>query len=127
MDVQTFIRSQLVESFRTMDKLGPQATILTGMLGAVEGIPVIVSEQMPLTAADGKVTYNAAGTQGSLLCVNRTQWAQGYRRLPAVTVDRDPNLRQIVVYVSMRHALTERTGDRSSARHTSLEFSITEK
>ena len=46
MDVNTFIRAQSISQFRTMDKLGPNATLLTGMLGAVEGIPVIVSEQM---------------------------------------------------------------------------------
>ena len=48
MDVNTFIRAQSISQFRTMDKLGPNATLLTGMLGAVEGIPVIVSEQMQL-------------------------------------------------------------------------------
>ena len=43
MDVNTFIRAQGISQFRTMDKLGPNATLVTGMLGAVEGIPVIVS------------------------------------------------------------------------------------
>ena len=56
MDVNTFIRAQGVSQFRTMDKLGPNATVVTGMLGAVEGIPVIVSEQMKLADADGRVT-----------------------------------------------------------------------
>ena len=36
MDVNTFIRAQSISQFRTMDKLGPNATILTGMLGAIE-------------------------------------------------------------------------------------------
>jgi len=45
-DVNTYIRSLSVGNFRTLDKFGPQATLLTGQLGAVEGIPVIVSEQM---------------------------------------------------------------------------------
>ena len=53
MDVNTFIRTQSVSQFRTMDKLGPNATLLTGMLGAIEGIPVIVSEQMRLADTDG--------------------------------------------------------------------------
>ena len=54
MDVNTFIRAQSISEFRTMDKLGPNATLLTGMLGAIEGIPVIVSEQMKLADTDGK-------------------------------------------------------------------------
>ena len=126
MDVNTFIRSQSINQFRTMDKLGPNATVLTGMLGAVEGIPVIVSEQMRLADADGKVT-NAGNTsnKGRLLVFNRTQWAQGFRRELSVDVDRDTQKRQTVVTVSFRHALTERSGSRSSATHTALQYNIT--
>ena len=126
MDVNTFIRAQSVDTFRTMDKLGPNATVLTGMLGAVEGIPVIVSEHMRPADADGKVTSGGNTTDaGRLLLVNRTQWAQGFRRGLTVDVVRDPQKRQTVVTVSFRHALTERSGTRSSATHTALQYNIT--
>ena len=126
MDVNTFIRVQSVSQFRTMDKLGPNATLLTGMLGAVEGIPVIVSEQMKLADTDGKVpdAGNATNT-GRLLIVNRTQWAQGFRRELALDVDRDTQKRQTVVTVSFRQALTERSGARSTATHAALQYNIT--
>ena len=125
MDVNTFIRAQSVSQFRTMDKLGPNATLLTGMLGAVEGIPVIVSEQMPLADEDGKITDGASSnTKGRLLLVNRTQWAQGFRRQLMIDVDRDTQKRQTVVTVSFRHALAERSGTRSSATHTGLQYNI---
>ena len=125
MDVNTFIRVQSISQFRTMDKLGPNATLLTGMLGAVEGIPVIVSEQMPLADADGKVTDGAStNTKGRLLLVNRTQWAQGFRRRLMIDVDRDTQKRQTVVTVSFRHALAERSGARDSATHTALQYNI---
>ena len=126
MDVNTFIRTQSVSQFRTMDKLGPNATLLTGMLGAIEGIPVIVSEQMRLADTDGKVTAAGNGTNtGRLLIFNRTQWAQGFRRELTIDVDRDNQKRQTIVTVSFRHALTERSGDRSSATHTALQYGIT--
>lgn len=125
MDVNTFIRVQSVSQFRTMDKLGPNATLLTGMLGAVEGIPVIVSEQMALADADGKITDgSSSNTKGRLLLVNRTQWAQGFRRQLMIDVDRDTQKRQTVVTVSFRHALAERSGTRSSATHTGLQYNI---
>ena len=126
MDVNTFIRAQSVDTFRTMDKLGPNATVLTGMLGAIEGIPVIVSEQMRLADTDGKVSAdgNNADT-GRLLLVNRSQWAQGFRRNLTLDAVRDPSKRQTVVTVSFRHALTERSGDRSTATHTALQYNIT--
>ena len=126
MDVNTFIRAQSISQYRTMDKLGPNATILTGMLGAVEGIPVIVSEQLKLADTDGKVTDGGNATDtGRLLIFNRTQWAQGFRRELALDVDRDTQKRQTVVTVSFRHALTERSGTRSSATHTALQYNIT--
>ena len=126
MDVNTFIRAQSIDNFRTMDKLGPNATLLTGMLGAIEGIPVIVSEQMRLADTDGKVTDagNATDT-GRLMIFNRTQWAQGFRREMTLDVDRDTQKRQTVVTVSFRHALAERSGTRSSATHTALQYDIT--
>ena len=125
MDVNTFIRAQSVDQFRTMDKLGPNATLLTGMLGAVEGIPIIVSEQMPLADEDGKITDGAStNTKGRLLLVNRTQWAQGFRRQLMIDVDRDTQKRQTVVTVSFRHALAERSGARTSATHTALQYNI---
>ena len=126
MDVNTFIRAQSVEQFRTMDKLGPNATLLTGMLGAIEGIPVIVSEQMPLADSDGKITDGGgANTKGRVLLVNRTQWAQGFRRELMLDVHRDTQKRQTVITVSFRHALAERSGDRASAAHTALQYNIT--
>ena len=126
MDVNTFIRSQAISAFRTMDKLGPNATLLNGMLGAVEGIPIVVSEQMKLADTDGKVTDagNATNT-GRLLIVNRTQWYQGFRREMTIDIDRDVQKRQTIVVVSFRHGLIERSGTRSSATHTALQYDIT--
>ena len=125
-DVNTFIRCLGVDSFRTLDKFGPHATILTGQLGAVEGIPVIVSEQMKPADADGKVTDggNDADT-GRLLIVNRGQWRVGYKRELSIETVRDPQKRQNVMVVSFRIALQERSGSRSTASHTALQYNIT--
>ena len=40
-------------------------------------------------------------------------------------VDRDTQKRQTVVTVSFRHALAERSGSRSAATHTALQYDIT--
>ncbi len=125
MDVNTFIRSQGISNFRTMDKLGPNATILTGQLGAISGIPVIASEQMRLADTDGKVTSagNSAET-GSVLIVNKGQWYQGFRRDMAVDVFRDTQKRSNIVTISFRHALTQRA-TLSAQTHTALQYDIT--
>ena len=125
-DVNTFIRCLGVDSFRTLDKFGPHATVLTGQLGAVEGIPVIVSEQMKPADADGKVTDGGNDTDtGRLLIVNRGQWRVGYKRELTIETVRDPQKRQNVMVVSFRIALQERSGSRSTATHTALQYNIT--
>ena len=124
-DVSTYIAMQAVDSFQTLDKLGPHATLLTGQLGAVEGVPVIVSEQLRLADADGKVTSdgNIADT-GRLLLVNRTQWRKGFKRELLIETERDIQKRQNVMVVSMRVAFAERTGDRAKATHTALQYNV---
>ena len=125
-DVNTFIKSLSIDSFRTLDKFGPNATILTGQLGAVEGIPVIVSEQMRLADADGKVTSGGnANTKGRLLIVNRSQWRVGFKRELTIETVRDAQKRQNIMVVSFRIALQERSGDRAKATHTALQYNIT--
>ncbi|MDA0734371.1 MAG: phage major capsid protein [Chloroflexi bacterium] len=126
MDVNTYIRSLGISNFRTLDKLGPNATLLRGQLGAVEGIPVIVSEQMALADADGKVTDagNLVNT-GRLLMVNRSQWRVGFRRELLIETTRDIQKRQHIMVISMRLAFMERTGNRSTATHTALQYNIT--
>ena len=126
MDVNTYIRSLGVDNFRTLDKLGPEATLLRGQLGSVEGIPVIVSEQMALADADGKVTDagNTANT-GRVLIVNRSQWRLGFRREMLIETTRDIQKRQNIMVISMRLAFMERSGSRSTATHTALQYNIT--
>ena len=126
MDVNTYIRALSVDNFRTLDKLGPNATVLRGQLGAVEGIPVIVSEQMKPADTDGQVTDagNVTNT-GRLLIVNRSQWRVGFRRELAIETDRDIQKRQNIMVVSLRIAFSERTGSRSTATHTALQYNIT--
>ena len=126
MDVNTYIRSLSVANFRTLDKLGPNATMLRGQLGAVEGIPIIVSEQMKLADTDGKVTDAGNGTNtGRLLLANRSQWRVGFRRELAIETDRDIQKRQNIMVVSLRLAFAERSGTPSSATHTALQYGIT--
>ena len=126
MDVNTYIKSLAVSSFRTLDKFGPQATVLTGQLGAVDGIPVIVSEQMALADADGKVTSGGnTNNKGRLLIVNRSQWRVGFKRELTIETVRDAQKRQNIMVVSFRIALQERSGSRSSATHTALQYNIT--
>ena len=124
-DVNTYLSSLTLPEVETIDKLGPAATIHTGQLGVIYGHPLIVSEQMRLAASDGKVTDGATGTTGRILATNRTQWRVGFRRELSIETERDIQKRQNVMVVSMRIALSERSGSRSTATHTALQYNIT--
>ncbi|MGB1285217.1 MAG: phage major capsid protein [Aggregatilineales bacterium] len=75
-----------LDEFLTMDKAGSLATAQTGQIGFLDGIPVFVSSEMPMTEADGKVG-GGSNSQGTALCVYRPGWFVGYRRRIAVNVD----------------------------------------
>ena len=124
-DVGRYIKSLGIDEFRTLDKLGPQATLLNGQLAQVDGIPLIVSEQLAQSDADGKVTDGGSNTKGRLLVVNRAQWRLGFRRELMIETTRDIQKRQNIMVVSMRLAFMERTGARASATHTALQYNIT--
>ena len=125
-DPNTFLTSLALEEVETVDKLGPAATILTGQLAVVYGHPLIVSEQMRLASANGKVNSNSAqNTAGRILAVNTSQWRVGFRRELSIETERVLQKRQNVMVVSLRLAFAERTGKRSSATHTALQYNVT--
>lgn len=76
-----------LSEFLTMDKAGALATAQTGQIGFVDGAPVFVSAEMPLTEADGKVNLGGTNEKGTAVCVYRPGWFIGYRRNIAVNVD----------------------------------------
>ncbi len=86
VDSGTYAALLSIGEFLTMDKAGPLATAQTGQIGFVDGIPVFVSAEMPLTEADGKVG-GGTNAKGQALCVYRPGWYVGYRRKIAVSVD----------------------------------------
>ena len=86
VDGGTYARLLALPEFLTMDKAGPMATAMTGQIGFVDGIPVLLSAEMPLTEADGKVGAST-NERGSALCVYHPGWFVGYRRRIAVNVD----------------------------------------
>ena len=125
-DVNTAIRSMSITEFETVDVAGARATLSSGEILVVYGKPYLHSEQMALADTDGKVTNagNATDT-GRVLVVNTSQWRVGFRRQITLEADREPGKGQTTLYVSLRIALVERSGTRSTATHTALQYDIT--
>ena len=124
MDMNTYIRSLSIENFRTVEKLGPNATLLTGQLGDIEGIPVIISEQMLRSDTDGKVSSGGNGADtGRVLVVNRNMYRLGFKRELLIESERDIQKRQTVLVASMRVAFEGRI-DNASDTAVALQYNI---
>jgi HK97 family phage major capsid protein len=86
VDGSTYAKLLSDANLATVDKFGPHATVLTGEIAKVDGVPVLVSAEMALTQADGKAN-TAGNTKGQAVCVYRPGWVVGYRRRVAATMD----------------------------------------
>lgn len=118
-DYSTYLKGMLaLTNVVTVDKMGAQATILTGQLGSYMGVPIVPSNFHPLGEADGKCSTTAgSNTLGSVSCFNRQMWRLGYRRGVTIEVDRDIQKRQYILVCSFRIAVGTR-GTRASNTHT---------
>jgi HK97 family phage major capsid protein len=119
-DYTTYLKGMLaLTNVVTVDKMGAQATVLTGQLGSYMGVPIVPSSFHPLGEADGKVsTTPGNNTLGSVSVFNRRMWRLGYRRGVTIEVDRLIQKRQYIMVCSFRIAVGTR-GTRATNSHTS--------
>lgn len=101
-DFATYAKMLDFDEVTTVDKYGPQATVLTGELGRIYGHPVIPSQVVKLTAADGKVDTADDGTKGQVVAFNRRGFVVGWRRRVQVEVERLPRRDQTGLILSLR-------------------------
>ena len=123
--INVVLKTLTLAQVETIEKYGPRATIVSGELTSLYGTPLIMSAQLGLVDTTGAVrSASSNNTTGRILGVNTTQWRVGFRRQITFEPDREPGKSQTTLYVSFRIALTERTGTRSSATHTAIQYDI---
>lgn len=78
-----------MDEFVTMDKIGNGATALTGQIGRVDGVPVVISSQIALAASNGKVSSTPANNDfGRVVYVYRNYWNVAFlRQIRAKLID----------------------------------------
>lgn len=90
----------------TVDKYGPQATVLAGEVGRIGRHPLIDSIALSLTEADGKVsTTSANNVYGQVLAFNRRGLKVGWRRRVKLETERLPATDQTRLVYSLRMGL----------------------
>jgi HK97 family phage major capsid protein len=95
-------------SLLTLEKYGPQATILKGELGSVDSIPVIVSEAVRTDLNVTGVFDNVTKTRTEAITVYRPGFAVGERRGLTIEILRElySEADQDAVKISVRRAFT---------------------
>jgi hypothetical protein len=112
----------------TVDKFGPQATVLTGQVAKVLGHPLISSIALSKTEADGKVSTTASNnTKGQLVTFNRRGFTAGILRDTKTALEYLPGSDQYRMVFSQRLGFGRfsPTGSASGIEAATVSFNIT--
>ena len=92
----------------TVDKYGPGATIVTGELGRLYGIPIVSPSYAVKTEADGKQSdTETSNTKGQITLFNPRGWLGGVRRDTQLFFDRIQRTDQFLFELYTRRAFTK--------------------
>lgn len=124
--VSSYLALQSDTNMLTVDKMGPNATILSGQVGSLYGVPVIVSEWVRENLNASGVYDGITATKTYALCVNRREWAFGQRMAMDIETD-DSIYRETFqrVMVGFMREDFQMIGSASTDDNTSIGFNIT--
>jgi len=69
-----------LDTFESLSDMGPQATLLTGMVGAIKGVPIIVSDELEATNASGQIEDSHDSALASYLVARTPGLLVGFMR-----------------------------------------------
>lgn len=96
-----------LSAIESIADVGPQATLLTGQVGQLKGVPVVVADELEATNASGQIEDSHDSTLGSHLMVNRDMIRVGWRREIEMEMFRMPGVDGHVVDISARFDVQE--------------------
>jgi len=105
MNIRDSSNNQLIQ---TLDKYGSSATIMTGELGKIYGIPIIVSEWIRENLNASGVYDGTTTTKTVMVMVYRPGFTYGSKRALTIKTDEDINTDQTVLVATMRKAFAAR-------------------
>ena len=75
-------KADALDAYESLADVGPQATLLTGQVGQVKGIPLLCSEEMELMDDNGKIEdgHPGSGAKGGTVMAHRDIVRIGRRR-----------------------------------------------
>lgn len=119
VDPETYVNGILaLTNVVTVDKFGPQATVVTGGLAAYGGIPIVVTSSIAEAEDDGKLsTTGSNNDEGQICLAHRDMWKVAFKRNLLLELDKSIQKRQLILVASFRMSVAAR-GTRSAATHT---------
>jgi hypothetical protein len=110
----------------TVDKMGPNATILNGQIASVHGVPIIASEYVRENLNASGVYDGITTTKTYNLCVNRNEWVMGQRTALDIEVD-DSIYRETYqrVVVGFQREDFQNVGDAATNEDTAISYNVT--
>jgi hypothetical protein len=112
-----------MSEFATLEKFGPQAAVLTGEVGRIGNMPVVISEFMDKNlATSGLYVQSSDATTGALIC-NRKRFMVGRRRSMAIEFQKDISRGVIESVASVRELFF--TIDSSTKKNVAYGFNLT--
>ena len=92
--------------FQDASKIANPSTLMTGEIGKLFGVPVIVSDQVRDTHTDGIVSATSANNvHASYILTHRPSWVWGNRSSVRLEEDRDPKAGLMTVVARERYSL----------------------
>jgi len=123
-----YAQMQALEIVETLDKFGSNATVLSGALGAYNGISVCVSEWAREDLNESGVFDATTSTMAAPMLVNIDRFMMGMRRPIRVRVAQDPRAEfdrwQLVSYTRQAFTGHKQAGETYADGSTSAERSV---
>lgn len=125
-EIGTYLKDmRLLDEVITIDKFGPEATIRSGQVSSIFGHPVLLTEAVGKTEADGKISATASNnTKGQIVAAHDRQTRVGFKRSLMLEMVIDPVKRAIYLIASFRIAVGHR-GTKTSQTHVAVGYNIT--
>ena len=107
----------------TLEKFGPQATILSGELARLAGVPIVMSRFMSADLeADGKYLNGGSKNKSGFVIFNTDSWYQYLRRQITVESDKDIKSGVIQIVSTMRSVMG--SPDADSLKNVAYGFNL---
>ena len=110
-----------LDEVQTIDKFGPQATVLTGQIGSIAGMPIVMSRFMSADLATTGL-YTGSGSTTGMICVSRDAWNIFSKR--GIVVEQDKEITAGAINLVATERISFDSMDADSTKNVAFGFNL---